>query len=104
MKNLFNQTFPATNNQAKFKLVLRVVVAFYILYLTKGLIQAAANGKSSLPIWVTVLASTVFILASIVFGIYAWKEYRHSLALAAKEDAESDQEDSQEDLHDDDRD
>jgi uncharacterized membrane protein len=100
MKNPFIQSSPSNNNQAKVKLVLRAVVALYILYLTKGLIQAAASGKSTLPLWVTVLASTVFILASIAFGIYAWKEYRHSLALEAKEDAESDQDDS----HDDDND
>lgn len=100
MKNPFVQSSPSDNNQAKVKLVLRAVVALYILYLTKGLIQAAAKGTSSLPIWATVLISTVFILASIAFGIYAWKEYRHSLALAAKEAAESDQEDSQDDDND----
>ena len=100
MKNPFNQSFPLNNNQAKVKLVLRVVVALYILYMTKDLMEKAAKGTSSLPLWATVLVSTVFISASIVFGLYAWKEYRHSLALAAKEDTESDQKDS----HDDDND
>ncbi|HEX3037849.1 MAG TPA: hypothetical protein VHO94_02505 [Oscillospiraceae bacterium] len=97
MKNPFIQSSPSDNNQAKVKLVLRVVVALYILYMTKALITSAVKGTSPLPLWVTVLVSTVFISASVVFGLYAWKEYKHSLALAAKENAESDLEDSQDD-------
>ena len=97
MKSPFHQLFNPNNSHATVKLVLRFVVALYVLYLTKGLIEKAMTGSSSVPTWVTVLVSTVFILASIAFCVYAWIQYRHSLALAAKEDAESDQEDSHDD-------
>lgn len=65
---------------AGIKLTLRALVALYLLYLTKGIVESAVKKTSPLPLWVTVLVSAVFLLASVAFGIYAWREYKKSLA------------------------
>lgn len=65
---------------AKISLTLRILVVLYLLYLTKGIVEAAVQKTSSLPLWVTGLVSAVFLLASAAFGIYAWREYKKSLA------------------------
>lgn len=75
----------AKKKNAKVKLTLRILVALYILYLTKGIVEAAVKHTTSLPLWVTVLASSVFLLTSIVFCIYAWRQYKSSLAVPAGE-------------------
>lgn len=80
-----SEDFHEKKKQAKIKLTLRILVTFYILYLTKEIVGASAKNTSSLPLWVTVLASSVFLLASVAFGIYAWREYKNSLAGAASE-------------------
>ena len=95
MKNLTNKAFHPKNNQARIKLYLRLLVAFYILYLTKGIIEAAMKGASSIPIWVTVLVSTVFILSSVAFSLYAWLQYKHSPIDLAKEEDKSSQKKSE---------
>ncbi|MVB09381.1 hypothetical protein CAFE_00290 [Caprobacter fermentans] len=66
---------------AGIKLTLRILVALYILYLTKGIVFAQVKHTSSLPLLVTVLASVVFFLAAIAFGLYAWREYKNSLTV-----------------------
>ncbi len=76
----------AKKKNARIKLTLRILVALYILYLTKGIIFAEMNHTSSLPLWVTVLVSCVFVLASVLFGIYAWREYKKSFAGTASEE------------------
>ena len=73
----------AKKKNARIKLTLRILVALYILYLTKGIIFAEVKHTSSLPLWVTVLASSVFFLVSIAFGIYAWREYKKALTIPA---------------------
>lgn len=75
----------AKKKNARIKLTLRILVALYILYLTKGIIFKEMNHTSSLPLWVTVLVSSVFVLASIAFGIYAGREYKNSLSVMASE-------------------
>lgn len=75
----------AKKKNAKVKLTLRILVALYILYLTKGIVEAAVKHTTSLPLWVTVLASSVFLLTSVAFCIYAWRQYKSSLAVPASE-------------------
>lgn len=70
---------------ARIKLTLRALVAIYLLYLTKGIIESAVKKTSPLPLWVTVLVSAVFLSAAVAFGIYAWREYSHALAATANE-------------------
>ncbi|WP_411676846.1 hypothetical protein [Caproicibacter sp.] len=70
---------------AGIKLTLRILIALYILYLTKEIVFAEVKHTSSLPLWVTVLASVVFFLAAIAFGIYAWREYKNSLTVRGSE-------------------
>lgn len=97
MKNLTNKTFHPKNNQARIKLCLRFLVALYILYLTKGIIEVAMKGASSMPTWVIVLVSTVFISSSVAFCLYAWLQYKHSLIDMAKEDDKRSQKKSKDD-------
>lgn len=97
MKNLTNETFHAMKNQVRTKLVLRFLVVLYILYLVKGIIEIAIKGTSSMPTWVTLLISTVFILFSAAFGLYAWRQYKISLVNMEKEDDESCQEELKDD-------
>lgn len=75
----------AKKKNAKVKLTLRILVALYILYLTKGIVEAAVKHTTSLPLWVTVLASSVFLLTSAAFSIYAWRQYKNALAAPASE-------------------
>ena len=75
----------AKRKNAKVKLTLRILVALYILYLTKGIVEAAVKHTTSLPIWVTVLASTVFLLTSVAFCIYAWRQYKNAIAVPVSE-------------------
>ena len=84
MQNRFNE-FHAKKKDAKIKLTLRILVALYILYLTKGIVGAAVQHTSSLPLWVTIAVSSVFLLASAVFIIYAWRQYKNSPAESAGE-------------------
>lgn len=74
-----------TKANAKIKLTLRILVACYILYLVKKIIESSIRHTSSLPLWVTVLASVVFLVGSVAFGVYAWREYKHSCASPASE-------------------
>lgn len=97
MKNLTDGTSYPKKNQARVKLFLRILVALYILYLTKGIIEVSIKGTSSMPIWVVVLVSIVFGLCSVAFIVYAYREYKHSLADIAKEDDTSSPEKSQDD-------
>ena len=48
MKNLTNKTFHSKDNQARIKLGLRLLVALYILYLTKGIIEVAMNSPATI--------------------------------------------------------
>nr|WP_319489644.1 hypothetical protein [uncultured Caproiciproducens sp.] len=80
-----SEEIQAKQKRAKVKLTLRILVALYLLYLTKGIVEAAVQKTSSLPLWVTWLASAVFLLASVAFGTYAWREYKHSLTVLASE-------------------
>ena len=84
MQNLSDE-IQAKRKRAKGKLTLRILVALYLLYLTKGIVEAAVQRTSTLPLWVTWLVSIVFLLASVVFGTYTWREYKHSLADTASE-------------------
>lgn len=84
-----SEEFRAKKKNARIKLTLRILVALYILYLTKGIIFAEMKHTSSLPLWVAVLASSVFFLASIAFGIYAWREYKKSLTVPVSEQESS---------------
>ncbi len=70
---------------AKSRLTLRVLVVLYLLYLTKGIVEAAVRKTSTLPLWVTGLVSAVFLLASAAFVVYAWREYKQSLAVSASD-------------------
>jgi len=97
MKNLTNKTFHSKDNQARIKLGLRLLVALYILYLTKGIIEVAMKGASSMPTWIMVLVSIVFISSSVAFCIYAWLQYKHSLIDMAKEDDKMSEKESEDD-------
>ena len=97
MKNLTNKTFHSKDNQARIKLGLRLLVALYLLYLTKGIIEAAMKGASSMPTWIMVLVSIVFISSSVAFCIYAWLQYKHSLIDMAKEDDKMSEKESEDD-------
>jgi len=97
MKNLTNKTFHSKDNQARIKLGLRLLVALYLLYLTKGIIEAAMKGASSMPTWIMVLVSIVFISSSVAFCIYAWLQYKHSLIDMAKEDDKMSEKKSEDD-------
>jgi protein-S-isoprenylcysteine O-methyltransferase Ste14 len=81
--------FHTKKNQDKTKMVLRLLVLLYLLYLTKKIIEAEVKGNSSLPLWVTVLVSIVFVVASAAFGIYIWREYKHSSSKVIQKDKES---------------
>ena len=70
---------------AGIRLTLRALVALYLLYLTKGIVESAVKKTSPLPLWVTVLVSAVFLLASVAFVVYAWREYKRSPAVPAGE-------------------
>lgn len=94
MKNLPNVALQ-TKNQAKVKLVLRVLVAFYIMYLVKNIIDHAVKGISSIPVWLTVLISIVFISSAIAYGFYACRQYKHFQAVVAKECEKNSQSSSQ---------
>lgn len=74
-----------TKTDAKIKLTLRILVALYILYLTERIIESSVRHTSSLPFWVTVLVSVVFLVSSVAFGIYAWREYKRSSTMPASE-------------------
>ena len=94
MKHLASEPFLSKKNQARIKLGLRVLVALYILYLTKGIIEAALKGTSTMPAWVIVLVSAVFILSSVSFCFYAWRQYRRSLVDIEKVDEKVDEQTS----------
>lgn len=83
MKNLSNVALQ-TKNQAKVKLVLRVLVAFYIMYLVKNIIDHAVKGISSIPVWLTVLISIVFISSSIAYVFYACWQYKRTQVVIVK--------------------
>ena len=73
-----------TKTNAKVRLVLRILVALYILYLTGKIIESSVRNTSSLPLWVTVIVSIVFLTGSVAFGIYAWRDYKKSSFRQAK--------------------
>lgn len=58
MQNLSDE-IQAKRKRAKGKLTLRILVALYLLYLTKGIVEAAVQRTSTLPLWVTWLVSIV---------------------------------------------
>lgn len=89
MGNLTSDAFFSKKNQARVKLCLRFLVAVYILYLTKGIIEAAIKGASIMPTWVIVLVSAVFISSSVIFCFYAWRQYKHAVMEIIKEDDKS---------------
>ena len=76
-----------TKTNAKVRLVLRILVALYILYLTGKIIESSVRNTSSLPLWVTVIVSIVFLTGSVAFGIYAWRDYKKSSFSPAGESA-----------------
>ncbi|MGX8710538.1 MAG: hypothetical protein ACQGTM_09880 [bacterium] len=80
-----SEKIQARRKRAKVRLTLRALVVLYLLYLTKGIVEAAVQKTSTLPLWVTGLVSVVFLLASAAFGAYAWREYKQSLADTASD-------------------
>lgn len=81
-----SEDFQEKKKREKTKLTLRILVAFYILYLAGKVVEASVRHTDALPLLVTVLVSFIFALSSVIFGIYAWREYKKSLAETAGED------------------
>ena len=77
-------------------LVLRVAIAGYIVYLAWKIVANVANGDSPIPAWGAWLIFAVFVAASVVFCVFAWKQFRLIRKIAelppAVQDSEAPQE------------
>lgn len=69
-------------NRASTALVLRVVVAGYLLYLVYKIISGAMGGDSPIPVWAVWLIGGAMAVAALAFLIYAWKRYRADMKAA----------------------
>lgn len=69
-------------NRASTALVLRVVVAGYLLYLVYKIISGVMGGDSPIPPWAVWLIGGAMAVAAAAFLVYAWKRYRADMKAA----------------------
>lgn len=72
----------ALRNKALTGLVLRAVIAGYMLYLAWKLMSNMLNGSGSIPELIVWLVCIVFAAVALGFCVYTWKEFRKSMKAA----------------------
>jgi hypothetical protein len=64
------------------RLVIRVIVAGYVLYLAWMIASGSADGKSTMPIWCVILFCSLFAVGAIFFIAYAIRSFFKALRTA----------------------
>ncbi|MDE7245930.1 MAG: hypothetical protein K2O18_18410 [Oscillospiraceae bacterium] len=78
-------------NRADNRMLLRVLVCAYLLYLACQLVSQAGSDPA-LPAAVCWLTGGLFAAAAVAFGLYSWRQYRISLKDAELSSEEEGQE------------
>ncbi len=55
---------------------LLAIAGVYVLYLAYEMVKDQVNGKSTMALWLCIVAVAFFGIAGIAVLIYAWKIYR----------------------------
>lgn len=63
-------------------LVMRAIVAGYVLYLAWMIASGSNSGKSTMPVWCVILFCTLFTAGSFSFAVYAVRSFFKALRAA----------------------